>query len=253
MSWVPAGNPAPSPATQWLRRLDFSSAADTTRLVCFPHAGGGASAFLSWLPHLPPAWELWAVEYPGRENRAAEPPPTDLRAMARDTAYALQWIGDRPYALFGHSMGAIVAYETSSELLRIGGTAPQHLFLSGSLSPQHAGARAQAEWDSAGSDVQWLGEETCSGDASEQRTLATETLESDLRMLTAYREPPTAKITVAVSVLFGAEDPHLDAAGAAGWNAYTVAPADVMQIPGDHFSCFRRPNHVLTLLNGVFP
>src|SRR6266852_5398189 len=82
------------------------------RLICFPHAGGSASFFRDWGNHLPES-EVYGVCYPGRAERIDEPPPTDLRQLAGEIAAAVEPLSDRPIALFGHSMGGIVALETA--------------------------------------------------------------------------------------------------------------------------------------------
>ncbi|MFI0876828.1 thioesterase II family protein [Streptomyces parvus] len=100
------------------------------RLICFPHAGGSASFFRDW-GHRVPRIEVYAVRYPGRAERLAEPVATDLRELARDIADAVAQLADRPIALFGHSMGAPIALETAAAL-EARGIDPVHLFASGS-------------------------------------------------------------------------------------------------------------------------
>ncbi|MFI5860013.1 thioesterase II family protein [Streptomyces sp. NPDC051546] len=100
------------------------------RLVCFPHAGGSAAFFRDWGAALP-GIEVHAVCYPGRAERIAEPPSTDLRGLAHEIAEAVAELADRPVALFGHSMGAPVALETAAAL-EARGIDPVRLFASGS-------------------------------------------------------------------------------------------------------------------------
>lgn len=101
-----------------------------TRLICFPHAGGVASFFHGWGERLGDV-EIHAVRYPGRAERIAEPPATDLREMADAIAEAVVPLADRPVALFGHSLGAVVALETARSL-EARGVAVAHLVVSGS-------------------------------------------------------------------------------------------------------------------------
>jgi surfactin synthase thioesterase subunit len=102
------------------------------RLICFPHAGGAASFFRAWGGHLADAdVEVLAVRYPGRAERIDEPPATDLRALADDIAAAVAPLAGRPVALFGHSLGAAVALETTRSLQELG-VEVAHLFASGS-------------------------------------------------------------------------------------------------------------------------
>src|SRR5947209_7015556 len=83
------------------------------RLFCFPHAGGGASAFREWQGLARAGVEVCGVQPPGRENRFHEPALTDMAALAEQAAGALgPWL-DVPFALFGHSLGALLAFETA--------------------------------------------------------------------------------------------------------------------------------------------
>src|SRR5687768_10798540 len=81
------------------------------RLFCFPYAGGGASIFRRWSDELPPSVEVCPVQLPGRENRLREPPFTRIDPLVRALAHALRPNLNRPFALFGHSMGALIGFE----------------------------------------------------------------------------------------------------------------------------------------------
>src|SRR5438552_7109196 len=105
------------------------------RLFCFPYAGGGASAFRCWPDALPASIEVCPVQLPGRETRFREPPYTRLAPLAEALGHALRPFLDRPFAFFGHSMGALVAFELTRWLRRAGGPQPAHLFVSACAAP----------------------------------------------------------------------------------------------------------------------
>lgn len=113
-SWI--WNPRPRP----MARL---------RLVCFPYAGSGPSAYLGWVRHLPPAVELRLVAPPGRELREDEPPESDLSRYLDGVLAALRDDPFMPVALFGHSLGGLMAYEVARRLADTG-RPPRHLFVS---------------------------------------------------------------------------------------------------------------------------
>src|SRR5262245_25838037 len=106
------------------------------RLFCFPHAGGGASLFRGWADGLPDAVEVCPVQLPGRETRFREPPFLCLEPLIEALATALRPHLDRPFAFFGHSLGALVAFELARRLGRAEGPQPVHLFVSGCAAPQ---------------------------------------------------------------------------------------------------------------------
>ncbi len=106
------------------------------RLFCFPHAGGGAFEFRAWSPFMPHDVELCAVQLPGRETRLQEPPFTHLPDLAKTLAEVLAPSFDKPFAFFGHSLGAFVGFELARELRRKNYPLPIHFFVSGSRAPQ---------------------------------------------------------------------------------------------------------------------
>ncbi|MEV4257328.1 alpha/beta fold hydrolase, partial [Spirillospora sp. NPDC049652] len=110
------------------------------RMFCFPHAGGSAVFYRSWAEAVGPAVELHAVQYPGRADRLRDPLVPDARRLARLVAGAIGQYADRPAVLFGHSMGALVAYETAL-LMRERGLPLAHLVASGARSPDGWGDR----------------------------------------------------------------------------------------------------------------
>src|SRR5690606_41003133 len=130
------GNPM-TPARSWLRRFQPRPGA-RIRLVCLPHAGGGANAYRSWAALLPPGVDLVCVQYPGREDRLAEAPVDDMAAAVGAIARELAPLLDRPYALFGHSMGSAVGYELARRLRDEGRPEPERLFASGRRAPADA-------------------------------------------------------------------------------------------------------------------
>jgi pyochelin biosynthetic protein PchC len=97
---------------RWIRRFRDDDAYET-KLICFPHAGGAASAFRSWPRGLPPDVGVLAIRYPGREDRLGDPFPSGLEALADDIADALGELTRHRLVLFGHSMGASVAHEVA--------------------------------------------------------------------------------------------------------------------------------------------
>lgn len=106
------------------------------RLLCFPYAGGGPSMVRGWAQYLSPEIELCAAQLPGREARMKELPIGNLRRLVAELADVLEPSLDRPVALFGHSIGGLIAFELAREIRRRYAIEPVHLFVSGCPAPQ---------------------------------------------------------------------------------------------------------------------
>src|SRR5687767_9570102 len=105
------------------------------RLLCFPHGGGSAHAYFAWPKHLPADVEVCAVQLPGRGRRLREAPPTGIDQVLEPLWRAFQPLRDAPVAFFGHSLGALVAFEFARQL-QARGVRLVHLFVSGATAPQ---------------------------------------------------------------------------------------------------------------------
>lgn len=130
-----SGNKLPSAVgPNWI--VPFGNgAASKLRLFCFPHTGAGASMYAAWARLLPATVQVCGVQLPGRENRLDEPLMTDVTLLIdRLTAGILPYL-DRPFAFFGHSLGAVLAYEATLRLQASGGPRPERLFVSARLPP----------------------------------------------------------------------------------------------------------------------
>jgi medium-chain acyl-[acyl-carrier-protein] hydrolase len=105
------------------------------RLFCLPYAGGSAAVFRAWSHDLPPEIEVNLVKLPGRESRVNEPPMSSLTTLVQALGQALQPYLNRPFALFGHSMGALISFELARHLAQTYGQSPTRLLVSGFRAP----------------------------------------------------------------------------------------------------------------------
>ncbi len=106
------------------------------RLFCLPYAGGGASTFAQWPANLPDWIEACPIQLPGREQRLREPPFTDLSGLVEVLARVIERHVEKPFAIFGHSMGGVVAFELARALQRRQVRSPARLFASAHRAPQ---------------------------------------------------------------------------------------------------------------------
>src|SRR5205085_9026436 len=106
------------------------------RLLCLPYAGGAADIFRSWANVFPPTIEVCPIQLPGRGGRLLEPPFTNLSLLVETLTSELLPYLDKPFALFGHSMGAIIVFELARQLRSKKINEPLHLFVSAWRAPQ---------------------------------------------------------------------------------------------------------------------
>lgn len=204
------------------------------RLVCFPHAGGSASAYRSWPALLPADVEVLAVQYPGRQDRRHEPCPADLHELADAVTDALTPFLDRPVAFFGHSMGASVAHEVT---LRLRNPLVHGLFVSARLPPRHHRPRDPHHDDEALiADVRALDPAGSAAlDDPDLRELLVPPIRADYRIADTYRPTACPVVDVPVVAYVGDRDPCVDRWQMLAWSEVTHAGFDVVVFPGGHF------------------
>ncbi|RJO67967.1 thioesterase [Nocardia panacis] len=220
----------------WIRSYNPSSDPNA-RLVCFPHAGGSASFFLPVSKSLAPTYEVLAIQYPGRQDRRLESPIGSINEIADSVAIRLTSFVDRPLALFGHSMGALIAYEVALRL-QGNGTNPVVLFVSGRRAP----SRYRDEQVHLLDDSDLLAE-VARMEGTDQRLLddfdlmssLLPTIRSDYRAVAAYRHDPGARLTAPVYAHFGVDDPHISIDEAEDWRIHTSGTFKLHSYTGGHF------------------
>ncbi|MFJ2407256.1 thioesterase II family protein [Streptomyces xanthochromogenes] len=228
---------------EWLRRFTPPGggprpAADAIRLICFPHAGGAASSYLSLATALTPAVDVLAVQYPGRQDRRREAPIEDIGRMAEALADEMRGQTEKPYAFFGHSMGAVLAYETACRLDERHLRGPAALILSGRGAPAprprlHDQLRTDADILAAvrrlgGASPQVL-------DDPEMREMVMPALRADYRAIGSYAWQPREPLDTPITVLIGDSDPVVTVEQAAAWVDFTTATTRTHVFPGGHF------------------
>jgi pyochelin biosynthetic protein PchC len=221
----------------WLRRLG-AVARPAMRLVCFPHAGGTAPFYRPWRDHLPPDLELYAVQYPGRMDRIADPLVDDMDLLADSVAMAVRPLLDCPLAFFGHSLGAIVAYEVARRLCARSPGSLVRLFVSAREAPdrQRPGVRHLASDDVLWGELARLGG-TRPGALTDPdlRAAFLPALRSDYRLAECYQPHPGPLLDCPVTVLLGEQDSDVGVAETVSWAAVTWAGFSIRTFPGEHF------------------
>jgi pyochelin biosynthetic protein PchC len=207
-------------------------------LFCFPHAGGAASYFHPWSAALAPGIEVLAVQYPGRDDRAAEPCVTNIADLADQIHAGLSSSLPQRFAFFGHSMGAILAFEVARRIAREEGRGLAHLFVSGRPGPprhRHRNLRLAgnpaliAELRSlGGTDPRILQD-------SEVLELILPTMLADYTASETYRFEPGPPLSCDITAMTGDRDWLNTTEDAAAWSAYTTGTFNLQVYPGGHF------------------
>lgn len=221
----------------WVRRF-HPSASSPVRLVALPHAGGSASYLFPVSRALSPAVDVLAIQYPGRQDRRHERVLESVTELADGVFEALEPWMDRPLALFGHSMGATLAYEVALRLQQ-SGRPPVRLFASGRRAPSRvrdepyvhtrddAGLLAELNRLS-GSDARVLGD-------PELLPMILPAVRGDYKAVETYRPDPGHRLTTPITVLTGDADPMTTLDEARDWSRHTSGECDVRVYPGGHF------------------
>lgn len=219
------------------------------RLFCFPHAGGGGSFFLPWGPALAPRVAVCPVVLPGREGRIREPAFERMAPLLDALVAALLGYTDQDFAIFGHSMGSVVAYEFARRLEHEHGRRPRCLLVSGRRAPHLPARRAPLHTLPDPNFTEGLRE--LNGTPNE--VLADEgllrlflpTLRADFAVNETYTASGGPPLSCPVSALTGTADPEVTIEEMAPWRSVTTSDFRLRVFYGDHFYLKSRPDDVL--------
>ncbi|AHH99513.1 thioesterase II family protein [Kutzneria albida] len=209
------------------------------RLICFPYAGAGAAGFADWPQWLPADVELIAVQLPGREDRIREKPLTTMSALVRTVALALRPYLQGQFAFFGHSVGAVMAYELARALRDKRGVQPAHLLLSGHVAPDHPVSLKrlhdlpepefrEALRELGGTAGSVVDDENLMG-------LLLPALRADFTLGETYRYAPGEPLSAPITVFGGDRDERAPLDGLAAWRRHTTGPFAEHVFAGGHF------------------
>ncbi|HEX5541895.1 MAG TPA: alpha/beta fold hydrolase [Micromonospora sp.] len=234
----------------WVRRFHPDDHAET-RLVCFPHAGGSATYYFPVSRALSGRAGVLAIQYPGRQDRRAERCIDDIRELADLVVEELRPFADRPLALFGHSLGATLAFEVALRL-EADGILPLVLFASGRRSP----SRHRDERVHLGTDQQLIGTlERMSGtdaqvlrDEELVRTLLP-AIRGDYKAAETYRYRPGPPLACPIVALRGDLDPEVTLDEANAWAEHTTGSFTLHEYRGGHFFLNDHAAAVIELIN----
>lgn len=229
----------------------------TLNLLCLPYSGASAMVYSRWRRKLPAWLQVRPVELPGRGARLGETPFTDMQALARQLAGEQRLAAGAPYALLGHSLGALVAFELAHELQALGCPPPVALFACGTAAPTRREDYDGANWREPKSDAELLAELRKLGGTPEE-VLANEELMSltlpvvraDFLLCGRYAYRQRTPLRCPLHVLGGQSD-RANAEQLQAWGNETQGPFSLDMFPGGHFFIHEHEDRVLAMLSAT--
>ncbi|MCX4098262.1 thioesterase II family protein [Nocardia sp. alder85J] len=237
----------------WLRRLPPGDGSAPARLVCFPHAGGSATAYLPLSRSLASRVEVVGVQNPGRQERYAEPRLESIAELADGVLPSIRKALDRPTALFGHSMGAVQAFEVVRRLEQEG-LSVAALFVSARRAPARYRAEAVHRRPDAGliSEMRLLGgTDGRIFDDQEMARMYLSVVRSDYTAVETYRCEPGVRVSCPIVAVTGDRDPRVPVGEVREWAGHTAAGFRIRVLPGGHFYLTEHAATVATLVDEV--
>jgi surfactin synthase thioesterase subunit len=224
-------------STAWLRRY-HPGGSGRARLVCFPHAGGSASFFHPVSARFSPDADVIALQYPGRQDRRREPCLDDIATLADRITAELLPMRPRPTVLFGHSMGAVLAFEVTWRLEQIAGFEPGAVIASGRRAPSARRAESVHRLDDQGiiKELRRLnGTDAAVFSDDEILRMALPAIRGDYRAIETYECATDRRLRSPITVLTGDTDPKTTLTEAQAWRLHTEGEFRLRSFPGGHF------------------
>lgn len=209
------------------------------RLFCFPYAGGGAVIYREWHKSFPQTIEVCPVQLPGHGERMKDPPFTQIKPLIEATAEALLPFFNKPFAFFGHSMGALIGYELAQLLRREKAAAPTHLFVAAHSAP-HLKNRGIISYnlphDEFIEELRRLkGTPQQVLDHPELMELMAPLLRADFEICETYPISTAPPLDCPMIALGGIDDVEVPPDRIESWREHTTGPFSFHILPGDHF------------------
>jgi surfactin synthase thioesterase subunit len=214
------------------------------RLVCFPHAGGSATLYRRWPDSLPRDVEVWAAQLPGRGARTSEPPIVRMSALLEHFVSAIDPLFDRPVEFFGHSMGAVAAFELARLLRRLGSPLPRRIILSGRQAPHVPDRNPTLHRLPQDELVDRLRRMGGTSDAifnePELVALLLPAIRADLEAVETWVFPAEPPLTTPIVVAGGEDDARATPVDLEEWRRYSSGGFEVHRFAGGHFYLHER-------------
>lgn len=229
---------ASRPANPWIV-CTCAQAHPGLRLFCLPYAGGAASVYRDWHNAFGPNVEVSAVQLPGRENRLREPPIDQMALMIDRLEVALTPYMDAPYAFYGHSLGALLAYELTHRLVERGRRLPERLIAAGHRAPHLPWHKDVMHTQPDAGLIDGLRRYGGTSEAvlgnPELMALLLPVIRADLKLTEAYAYTERTPLDVPIIAIGANHDNEVEPEQVAAWERHTRGPFTLHMLDGDHF------------------
>lgn len=222
------------------------------RLFCFPYAGAGASGLQSWGSSFAPEIEVGIIQLPGREDRLAEPCCRSLQELIEVLAINLPFESDKPFAIFGHSLGALIGFELARYLRRSRQSGPVQLFISAKGAPQNP---SRYPFRLRMSDTEFIGEIRRLGGTSEEVLCNRDLMEllmpifrADFGLHDSYVYRPETPLSCPITAFAGEVDPEAKPEQMMGWRDQTSGHFALEVLEGDHFFLHHHRRRIIEII-----
>ncbi|MET3207956.1 UNVERIFIED_CONTAM: medium-chain acyl-[acyl-carrier-protein] hydrolase [Paenibacillus sp. PvR008] len=229
--------------------------AEELQLFCFPYAGGGASIFNSWKSRHAPDITVLPVQLPGRESRSTEAPMDTIQDIVQSLIPAMAPYVHKPFAFFGHSMGALIAFETARQLYSKTGILPVHIIISGKSAPHLPYSKKQLH-DLADQPfteelrlMQGTPEEVLQN--AELMQIIMPRLRADFKVCETYVYQSGNPLACPMTILGGMKDFEVTTDSLHAWQQHTTSPIDVRMFEGNHFFIHEQEQEVISAVVNI--
>lgn len=236
-----------------IRKPEFS--AEAFRLYCFPYAGGNGTAFLSWQATINPKIQICGIQMPGRGARLLDSPATSLQHLVKSLAQSLAQEPKHSFAFYGHSFGALLAFELARYLHANDRPMPQLLIVSGCDSPPNR-TNGLPLHELEGKDflealAQYGGTPPEVLEHPELMELATPAIRLDFSLAANYQYCLGKPLPVPITALCGKMDPFVQSETIGLWQSETLLPLTTHWFEGDHFFINSHKNSVVRCIDNA--
>lgn len=227
-----------STSSSWLQYTRPQERA-SLRLFCLPYAGGSASIFRTWADVLPVGIAVCPLQLPGRENRLLEEPISSMSALVEALGRGLEPFLHMPFAIFGHSMGALIGFELAHYIRRRYGYVPLHFFASGCRAPQVPDPDPPIHQLPDALLVEELRQFRGTPEEVLQHhelvQLLLPTLRADFALCETYQYEPVELLPCPISVFGGMQDKEVAQSDLLAWEEQTESSFKLRLFAGNHF------------------